>query len=372
MVVIQETNHELFVTVCQVVEDINFKEVLLDVMLSGLLFAGALHTNLRELLTEKKSIISFATLGVLISTIVIAGLLYFGLQLFNYPIDFIYCMLFGALISPTDPIAVLAIFKEAKVNKSLELKISGESLFNDGVGVVVFLTIYMIAKEGSSHFELSETLKLFAEETIGGLVYGLALGYLGYRMLKSVEDAPKIEVLITVAMAMGGYTLASFIHVSGPLAMVVAGLFMGSKLESSVFSEKSKQHIDLFWELLDELLNAVLFVLIGLEVLILTFEYSFLWSGILAIVVVLIGRVISVYIPLSVIKVPNKQKTAAVMIWGGLRGGISVALALSISTELPEREFLVFITYTVVVFSIIFQGLTVKKLVQRLGLTEGS
>ena len=372
MVILQQTYNELFVTVCMVVEDLNFKEVLLEIMLSFLLFAGALHTNLKDLLQERKAVITFATVGVLISTFVIGLLLYWGLQLFNYPLDFIYCLLFGALISPTDPIAVLAIFKEAKVNKSLELKISGESLFNDGVGVVIFLTIYMIAQEGSAHFEFTETLKLFAEEAIGGLVFGLALGYLGYRMLKSVENAPKIEVMITVALATGGYTLASILHVSGPLAMVVAGLFLGSKLETSVFSDKSREHIDIFWEMLDELLNAVLFVLIGLEVLILTFEVPYFWIGVLAIVLVLIGRLISVVIPLSILKEPDKPKLTKVLVWGGLRGGISVALALSISAELPQRELIVFITYTVVVFSIIVQGLTIKKVVQKLGLSQAN
>ncbi len=373
MVVVQEVNNDLFLTVCQIVEDINFKEVLLDVMLSFLLFAGALHTNLKALLGERKSVITFATLGVVISTMVIGTLLFFGLQLIGYPIEYIYCLLFGALISPTDPIAVLAIFKEAKVNKSLELKVSGESLFNDGIGVVIFLTIYMIAKDGVAHFEYTETLKLFAEEAIGGVIYGLVLGYVGYRMLKSVEDAPKIEVLITVALAMGGYTLASLIHVSGPLAMVVAGLLLGSKLESCVFSESSRQHIDLFWELLDELLNAILFVLIGLEVLVLSFENHYLWAGILGIVVVLMGRVVSVALPMVFLKgIESKRKTGTVMVWGGLRGGISVALALSISNEIPHRELIVCITYIVVVFSIIVQGMTIKKLVNKLGLVEGS
>jgi len=371
MVIIQEFNQPLFTTVCQVVEDINFKEVLLDIMLSFLLFAGALHTNLKDLLKERKSVITFATVGVVISTLVVGALLYAGLQLIGYPIDLIYCLLFGALISPTDPIAVLAIFKEAKVNKSLELKVSGESLFNDGVGVVVFLSIYMIAEKGVEHFEWTETLKLFAEEAGGGLVYGLVLGYLGFLMLKSVNDNPKIEVLITVALAMGGYTLASLIHVSGPLAMVVAGLVLGSKLETCVFSNTSREYIDLFWEMLDELLNAILFVLIGLEVLVLTFENHYLWAGLLAILVVLLARTISVGIPLSLLGgIPNKPKTGAVMIWGGLRGGISVALALSIAQEIPHRELIVCITYIVVVSSIIFQGLTIKKLVQKLGLTE--
>lgn len=367
MLVIRQVNQEFFFSVMQVIEDIDFKEVLLDVMLSFLLFAGALHTSLKDLLNERKSVITFATVGVIISTVVIGTLLYLLLQLIQLPIEFIYCLLFGALISPTDPIAVLAIFKEAEINKSLELKISGESLFNDGIGVVVFLSLYAVAKEGVAEFEIHETLILFVKESMGGLLYGLILGYLGFLMLKSVEDAPKIEVLITVAIAMGGYSLASFIHVSGPLAMVMAGLFLGSKLESCLISEASRQHIELFWEMLDELLNATLFVLIGLEVLILPFEIPYLWAGALAILAVLLGRVFSIGIPLLFLKeITTKQKTGMVMIWGGLRGGISVALALSISNVVPQWEILVVITYIVVVFSIIFQGLTIEKLVKKL------
>ncbi len=371
MVLVRKVNQEFFYTVCAVVETVDFKTVLLDFMLSFLLFAGALHTNLRQLLKQKTAIITFATLGVLISTFTVAVLLYLALQLIGYPLDFIYCLLFGSLISPTDPIAVLAIFRQSKVDKNLELKISGESLFNDGIGVVVFTTIYMIVEEGTNSFAPLEVLEIFGVEALGGMIFGLALGFLGYYMLKSVNDNPKIEVIITVAMALGGYSLASYLHLSGPLAMVVAGLLLGSKLETCVFSENSRKHLEYFWEMLDDLLNAVLFVLIGLEILVLTFEHYYLWAGLAAILAVLVGRITSVSLPMMFLHPKGSRKnTTAVMIWGGLRGGISVALALSLSGEIDNRELIVCITYIVVVFSIIVQGMTIGKLVKKLGVIE--
>ena len=367
MVGVQQVRNDIFMKVCMIVLEVNFKDILLNIMLSFLLFAGAMHTDLRELSKQRVPVFIFATLGVLISTFLVGAAVYYLLQLIGLPIGFIYCLLFGALISPTDPIAVLAILKEARVQKSLELKISGESLFNDGVGVVVFLSILMIAEKGVAHFEGQEILLLLAEEAGGGIIYGLALGFIGHLLLKSVQDAPKIEVLITLAIAMGGYSLASIIHVSGPLAMVVAGLFIGHKINSANYTEASKQHLHLFWEMLDDILNAVLFVLIGLEVLILTFKLPFLIAGVGAVVVVLIARLISVSIPITFLKSEaiSKTKTAAMLTWGGLRGGISVALALSVG-EIPERDLIVFITYVVVGFSIIVQGLSIKPLVQKL------
>ncbi|MGI9543517.1 MAG: cation:proton antiporter [Cyclobacteriaceae bacterium] len=370
MVWVQQVRNDIFIQICAVIEEVNFREILLNVMLSFLLFAGAMHTNLKELSKERVPVFIFATLGVLISTFLVGTAIYYLLQLIGLPMGFIYCLLFGALISPTDPIAVLAILKEAKVKKSLELKISGESLFNDGVGVVVFLSILMIAEKGVAHFEGQEILILLAEEAGGGIIYGLVLGFVGHLLLKSVQDAPKIEVLITLAIAMGGYSLASIIHVSGPLAMVVAGLYIGHKINSADYTEASKQHLHLFWEMLDDILNAVLFVLIGLEVLILTFKLPFLIAGIASIVIVLIARFISVSLPITFFKndTISKTKTAAMLTWGGLRGGISVALALSVG-EIPERDLIVFITYVVVGFSIIVQGLSIKPLVQKLKIT---
>ncbi len=357
----------VFHQACQVVLNINFKEILMDVMLSILLFAGALHTDLTALKKEKWAVFLFSTVGVLLSTVIIGGMGYLFFNLIGINISLIHCMLFGALISPTDPIAVLAILKEAKVSKSLELKIAGESLFNDGVGVVVFVSVGLIATSGIEHFQASEVLHIFAVEAIGGIVYGLLLGYLGYILLKSVKGEAKIAVLITIALVMGGYSFAGIIGVSGPLAMVAAGLLIGHKIATASFPSVEKAHLDLFWEMLDEILNAILFVLIGLEILTLSFEPLYFVAGILAIVIVLLARFMAVAISYSILKQKEKSafNTIVLLTWGGLRGGISVALALSLAPEM-SRDFIVYITYMVVVVSILTQGLTMGKLVKKL------
>jgi len=356
---------------CQTLTDVDFKTILLDVLLSFLLFAGALHVDFRELRAESKSVALFATLGVLLSTFLI-GALVFGLtQWIGVSLPFVYCLLFGALISPTDPIAVLAILKQAKVSEELEVKIEGESLFNDGVGVVVFLSILGVAgsMEGESFgwFEIGE---LFLSEAVGGVLYGGALGFLGWRMLHSVEDNPKVGLLITLAIVTGGYALASLIHVSGPLAMVVAGLIIGNKVFHSNFSAEARSVINIFWEMLDEMLNAVLFVLIGLAVFLLDYQNTYLLLGLASIVIVLIARFVAVGAPYALLKHAESApiKTILLLTWGGLRGDISVALALSISEDLIYRDILVFITYVVVVFSILVQGLSIKSVVKRLEL----
>ncbi|MDN5204043.1 sodium:proton antiporter [Fulvivirgaceae bacterium BMA10] len=364
---LREFSPYLFQQACQVVDNINFREILMDVMLSFLLFAGAAHVNLKALKKERLAVFLFATLGVLISTGIVGVLTYFVLGAIGIHISFVHCLLFGALISPTDPVAVLAILKGANVNKSLELKISGESLFNDGVGVVIFLSILMVAEQGVEHFSFGEILHLLGFEAIGGLIYGTVLGFLGYYLLRTIDDAPKIEVLITLAIAMGGYSLATLIHVSGPLAMVVAGLIIGNRIRSDEFSDSSRAHVDMFWEMLDDMLNAILFVLIGLEMLTLSFDSNYFIGGLLAIVIILIARFISVGLPFSLMKSKEGSplKTITVLTWGGLRGGISVALALSLPLSMP-REVIVFITYVVVVFSILLQGLTIGKLVKKM------
>ena len=371
MIGIGAFDNELMMQTCQVVHVIDFRLILMDVMLSFLLFAGALHVNAKLLSQERVSVLLFATLGVLISTFIVGILSQLLLGLVGFEVPLTYCLLFGALISPTDPIAVLAILKSAHVSSSLETKISGESLFNDGVGVVVFLSILMVNENGVENFEISETLKLFAEEALGGIVYGAVLGYLGYRILKSIEDAPKIEVLITIAITTGGYGLASMIGVSGPLAMVVAGLIVGNKLILPKNAGKSAHEVSEFWEMLDEILNAILFVLIGLEIISLPNNSDYLIAGLLMIPAVLLARLISVSIPFSFMKKSDTSasKTIAILTWGGLRGGISIALALS----LPQSEFrdlVVLITYVVVVFSIIFQGLSIGSLVKKLKLNQ--
>ncbi len=348
----------------QLMTQIDFNKTLMYGMLSFLLFAGALHINLNDL-TEQKGIIGFlATFGVIASTFIIGGLTYFILQALGIQLPFIFCLLFGSLISPTDPIAVLGILKTAKAPKSLETKIAGESLFNDGVGVVVFLVILEIAT-GSQDFSLGHIGQLFLLEAIGGSIFGLALGYIAYRMIRSVDNY-QVEVLITLALVTGGYALATALHLSGPIAIVVAGLLIGNQGRALGMSEITRERLDVFWELIDEILNAVLFVLIGLELVILTGNNSYILAGFLLIPVALLARFIAVGIPITLMKSRRSFTNGAhwILTWGGLRGGISVALALSLPTG-PERDLILTITYIIVVFSVIAQGLTVKPLVQR-------
>ena len=342
-----------------VLREIDFSELLLHGMLAFLLFAGALHVNLGDLLQQKWIISSLATAGVVISTLIVASLTWILLRSLGLELPFIYCLLFGALISPTDPIAVLGILKSANAPKTLETKITGESLFNDGVGVVVFIVLLDIVR-GGHDLDPAHVLLFFLQEAVGGAVFGLATGFLVYWMLKSLDNYP-VEILLTMALVTGTYALAETLHLSAPIAVVVAGLLIGNQGRSLAMSEKTCEHLDSFWELVDEILNAVLFVLIGLEILVLQFNVSYLLAGLAAIPLVLAARWVSVGIPISLLKLrrefsPNVVK---IMTWGGLRGGISVALALSLPSG-TERDVILAVTYTVVVFSILVQGLTIK------------
>jgi len=346
---------------------IDFKTVLLDMMLSFMLFAGALHTNFQQLKIQRKPILAFATLGTLISTFLVGIFIFYGLQVINLHTEFIYCLLFGALISPTDPIAVLGILKKVGAPKKLETKIVGESLFNDGVGVVIFVTIFGIASTGMDHFSFSHVLLEFVKEVGGGLALGGLLGYITYRLLKSIDDYDT-EVIITIAAVMGGTLLAQKLHVSAPLAMVVAGLVVGNDtIRENSMSEVTEQYVDKFWELVDVLLNTLLFVMIGMELLVLTFEKEYFLAGILAIPAILFARYLSLLLPIKFYakKLDFVKNTNTLMTWGGLRGGISIALALSLTPEMHKDLFLV-MTYTVVVFSIVGQGLTIGKVIKKL------
>ncbi len=349
----------------ELINSIDFKTVLLDIMLSFLLFAGALHTNFQQLKIHRKPIIAFATLGTVTSTFLSGAFVYFAFQLLGFDVAFIYCLLFGALISPTDPIAVLGIMKKVGAPKKLEIKIVGESLFNDGVGVVIFLTIYQIAK-GGVEISALEIGKLFLIEVVGGLSLGLILGWITYKLLKTIDDYDT-EVILTLALVMGGTVLAQKLHVSAPLAMVTAGLLIGTeKVRSSSMSETTELYLDKFWELIDVLLNTILFVMIGMEILVLTFDTSYIIAGCLVVPLLLFARYFSLILPTKLYakKLDFVPKTSMIMTWGGLRGGISIALALSL-TPLMQRELFLVITYIVVVFSIIVQGLSVGKLIQR-------
>jgi len=341
------------------VENVELDETLLGIMLSYLLFAGALHVKLQDLSNQRWIIGILSTFGVIISTFLVGSASYFILKILNIEITYSYCLLFGALISPTDPVAVLGILKKAGAPKSLETKITGESLFNDGVGVVVFISILGVIN-GDMNPNGSEIAKLFLFEVFGGLGLGFLLGLIAFLMLRNI-DQYQVEILITLALVTGGYSLAQHLHTSGPLAMVVAGLMIGNQGRLLAMSSKTEEHVDSFWELIDEILNALLFLIIGLEILALEFNSLFLVFGIIAIPLILATRMFAVSLPVLLLK---KRRTFTkgvirALTWGGLRGGISLALALSIPKG-AERDLLLTATYVVVIFSIAVQGMTLK------------
>lgn len=343
---------------------VDFSATVLEAMLSFLLFAGALFVDFEALAKRRYIVATLATLGVLLSTLLVAVSTWIVLRALGLELSMTWCLVFGALISPTDPIAVLGILKSAGVPKSLETKIVGESLFNDGVAVVVFLVVLQLAVAG--HATPGEVGLLFLQEAIGGAAFGLALGWLAHRMLAGL-DHYQVEVLITLAVVMGGYALALALHLSGPIAVVVAGLMVGNHRPDQAMSEQTRQHLHHFWALVDEILNAVLFVLIGLEVLLVSFGASTLLATALLIPVMLAVRLVSVGVPVALLS-PFRAFTAGtvpILTWGGLRGGISVALALSLPSG-EVRDLLLPITYGLVLFSLVVQGLTIGPLARRM------
>jgi CPA1 family monovalent cation:H+ antiporter len=306
-----------------------------------------------------------ATLGIVLSTFIVGTLIWILLKFLEFDIAYIYCLLFGALISPTDPIAVMATLKTVGIAKSLETKITGESLFNDGVGVVIFLVLLSLAYSPED-VSAGEAALLFVQEAVGGVLFGVVLGYIGFYLLRTVDNY-QVEILLTLALVMGGYTLALALHTSGPIAIVVAGLMIGNKGRALAMSDKTREHLDTFWELIDEILNAVLFVLIGLEMLILDFSAGYITAGLLAIPLVLMSRFFSVGIPVSLLRLKKEYSphVVKILVWGGLRGGISVALALSLPMG-ETRDVFLAMTYIIVVFSILVQGLTIAPMLRRL------
>lgn len=351
---------------------LNFDELVLQAMLSVLLFAGALHVNLEDLNKQKWPVLVLATVGIVFSTFAVGTLTYGLLNVLGLHVPYIYALLFGALISPTDPIAVLAILRRVGVPKDVETLITGESLFNDGVGVVIFSVLLSIAAGAhgahgghGGHAEELNIPLLFVQEALGGAAFGLVIGLLAYYMLNRINNYT-IEILITLAMVVGGYALAMHWHTSGPLAMVVAGLLIGNKGRIFAMSEQTRAHLDTFWELLDEILNAILFVLIGLEMLVISFTGMRLLAGLLLIPIVIGLRFISVGLPIGLFRLRRNFRpyTVRMMTWGGLRGGISIALALSLPAG-EQRDLILLITYVVVVFSIVVQGLTVSQVAAR-------
>ncbi len=363
LIALGELGVDLHAAAAKILEGVRFDTTLMQGMLSFLLFAGSLHINLNDLAEQKTTILVLATAGVVLSTLVMGTGLYFVLKAFRLGIDYPFCLLFGALISPTDPIAVLGLLKIVKVPKDLEIQIAGESLFNDGIGVIAFLMLWDVAIK-SGHVSVGHVGLLFLEEAVGGAACGLAIGWITYLLLKSV-DHYQVEVLLTLALVSGGYALAAALGTSGPIAIVVAGLLIGNHGRRLAMSERTRQNLDMFWELIDEVLNALLFVLIGLEVLLLKFTGPWFRAGLAAIPVLLLARWVSVVVPIRILRFWCRFSPGAVTIltWSGLRGGIPVALALSLPPGI-ERQVLLAITYVVVIFSILVQGLTIRPVIK--------
>ncbi|MCB1625694.1 MAG: sodium:proton antiporter [Pseudomonadales bacterium] len=339
---------------------IDFSEVLMQGMLSLLLFAGALHVDLSELRAYRWQVGALALVGTALSTAIVGGGMWLLLPLAGFAVPLLYCLLFGALISPTDPIAVMSILKSARAPKNLELVISGESLFNDGVGVVLFSILLATLASGVTP-TMGQAFELLLHEAGGGILFGLVVGYILFLMLRSI-DSYVVEVMLTLAAVLGGYALASTLHISGPLAMVVVGLMIGNHGRARAMSDTTRRYLDMFWELVDDILNAVLFVLIGMEVILITLSWSVLLAASVAILVTLLARLLTVGLPVAAFTATFKLPKGAwkVLTWGGLRGGISVALALSLPPG-SERDVVLALTYCVVLFSILVQGLTIGK-----------
>lgn len=342
---------------------IDFSSVLMQGMLSMLLFAGAMHVDISELKAYKWQVALLAIVGTVLSTLIVGFGLWYFLPFMGINLPLIYCLLFGALISPTDPIAVMGILKTSGAPKNLELVISGESLFNDGVGVVIFSLLLGALASGVTP-TFGQGFELFMHEAVGGIFYGLVLGYITFRMIRSIDNY-QVEVMLTLASVLGGYALASHLHVSGPLAMVVNGLIIGNGGRNFAMSPITRKYVDLFWELIDEILNAVLFVLIGMEVVIIAFDQNIILAGVAVFALTLVARAITVGAPVNLLyrRFNLPKGSGTVLTWGGLRGGISVALALSLPNGV-EKDIILSLTYFVVLCSIIGQGLSVGKVIK--------
>ncbi len=375
LVIIGRINPKPLNEVYAVIREINFTQLLMGGMLYFLLFAGAVQIDIKDLKEQKRSIIVFSSLSVIISTFVVGFALYFLLKLIlpllgaDLEAPLIYCLLFGALISPTDAVAVLSILKEAKVSKALETKVTGEALFNDGIAVILFTVLYSIAQgtEQIVDITLASVSWLLVKEIIGAFVVGIMLGYIGVYTIRTASDN-KLSILITLSIVIGGYMISQFMEISGPLTMVTAGIIIGN-LGKKYTNEKHTEFsfIKTFWELIDEIFNAILFLLIGFEILLIPNLRNYWIVGILSIFVVLLARYISIKIPTVIIPFREKfsKGTFFILVWGGLRGGVSIALALSL-TDSPYRDTMIAVTYFVVVFSIVVQGLSIGRIAGRI------
>ncbi len=353
-----ETTGKLF----KLISELDFTALLMGAMLNFLLFAGAIHVNLNDLREQRLPVLTFSTISVIISTFAIGSILYYLFPFFSIEVPFLYCLLFGALISPTDPIAVLGILKKANVRKSLETKITGESLFNDGIAVVLFAVILQLIHTPDSSVSIGTISWLLAKEALGGMLLGVVLGFTASKAMKDIDDYI-VSVLITLSVVMGGYLIAHSIHISGPLTMVSAGLIIGNYGKKMAMSDLTKDYLTKFWELLDEILNAILFLFIGFELLLIPDFEPYWLISVVSIFVVLFARFVSIWIPSLIVPFKSKltKGTLIILVWGGLRGGVSIALVLSVPDEI-YKGLLLEMTYFVVVFSIVVQGLTVSRL----------
>lgn len=358
-----DTTREMY----QLMQDFDFNEILMGAMLNFLLFAGALHINVYDLKEHKWPILTYASVSVVLSAFIISGILYVVTPYLGITIPYIYCLLFGTLISPTDPIVVLGVLKEAKVPKMIETKITGESLFNDGVAVVMFAVVLKIATDHTFEADFASVSGLFLLEAGGGILLGALLGYTASRVMKKIDDY-KLSVLITLSIVMGGFLIAKQLHFSSPLAMVIAGLIIGNYGKRVAMSETTQDYLSKFWELVDEIMNAILFLFIGFELLMLPDLEEQLLLGFVTIFICLIARTLAIFLPASTILRKNTftQGSLITMVWGGIRGGVSIALVMSIPNSAGEiKEILLEVTYIVVLFSIVVQGLTVGKVAKK-------
>ncbi|KAA5533075.1 cation:proton antiporter [Paenimyroides baculatum] len=358
-----ETTKEFFM----LIQEFDFTEILMGAMLNFLLFAGALHINVSDLREHKWPILTYASVSVVLSALIIAGLFYMIAPMLGMEIPFIYCLLFGTLISPTDPIVVLGILKEAKVPKMIETKITGESLFNDGVAVVMFAVVLKMATDVDFDASVGSVSKLFLLEAGGGVLLGALLGFTASNFMKKIDDY-KVSVLITLSIVMGGFLIAKELHFSSPLAMVIAGLIIGNFGKTAAMSETTRDYLSKFWELIDEILNAILFLFIGFELLMLPDLQEQLLLGVIAIFICLLARTLAIFIPARTILRKNTYSKGSLttMVWGGIRGGVSIALVMSIPNSVGDiKDVLLEVTYIVVLFSIVVQGLTVGKVAKK-------
>ncbi|MDB5774841.1 MAG: sodium:proton antiporter [Herbaspirillum sp.] len=350
--------------VVRFISTVDFRSTLMDGMLCFLLFAGALNVNIHEMRKSRWAIIVLSTVGVAISTALIGGAFYVVAGIFGLAVPLIWCFVFGALISPTDPVAVMEVMRRAELPPALEATVAGESLFNDGVGIVIFALILASAM-GTQSFSTVRAAALFLQAGGGGLLLGLALGWLAYRAIATIDDY-RVEVMISLAVVMGGYSIANRLHVSGPVAMAVAGVLIGSRDVAEVMSQTSRDYLLKFWDLIDEILNAVLFLLIGVAIIVIPHNFAVLWAGVAAIPVALAGRAVSVAVPLLVMRPFTRlgHPAGTVLIWGGMRGGVSIALALGLPDS-QYRSAILTAAYVIVLFSVLVQGSTIERVVGR-------